>query len=136
MSFNAEYVHVPKNKIRVVVKEPLMPARICLIDGELEAMQNLVGGYIEPYPYNDDIDIYLNEEGKLIGLKPNLKIIHDNMIVDVIVGTVFFAKVDEEGNTVSLELDECFRILFEIENIAVNTEEEQRILSGYLERVL
>ena len=42
------------------------------IDDTLEAMQKVVGGDIEKYmPFDDDVAIICNEEGKVNGLPPN-----------------------------------------------------------------
>lgn len=40
-------------------------------ENELEALQNIVGGYIEVIPLTSDLVLICNEEGKLKGLKPN-----------------------------------------------------------------
>lgn len=45
------------------------------------------------------VDLWVNEEGKLIGLKPNFMIFDGQ---DVAVGPIFFASSDEEGETVGL----------------------------------
>ena len=40
--------------------------------GSLKELQEAVGGYIEAiYPFEDDVCIICNEEGKLMGLPPN-----------------------------------------------------------------
>jgi len=42
------------------------------IDGTLESMQSLVGGYIETYPYEYEPMVFvMNEEGKLQNFKPH-----------------------------------------------------------------
>lgn len=40
------------------------------IDNTLEAMQEIVGGYIEVVPLSDRLLVVCNEEGKLMGLPP------------------------------------------------------------------
>ena len=126
-----------ETKIRVVVKEPLKPAEIRLIDNDLSSMQQVVGGDIEviPFPYNQMFDIYLNEEGKLNRLKPNLRLEHNGEMYDVVVGTVFISKVNEEGEAVSLELSECFQILTEIDKMAIQSVGEQNLFDNDLERI-
>ena len=74
------------------------------ITGDLESMQEIVGGYIElvrlPGLEEHGIDLYVNEEGKLNGLQANFLIYEGR---DLVVGTVFFVGADEEtGETVSL----------------------------------
>lgn len=52
---------------------------------ELEELQRGVGGWIETYPIGAGVICVLNEEGKLLGLKPNFDVWNDT-----IVGNVFF----------------------------------------------
>lgn len=80
------------------------------INGTLEELQSIVGGYIE-IPYisdvfaKNDIDIIINEEGKFIeGLRPEIAIIDSEeiKILDIVYGNCIFVSHDEEGNTVEL----------------------------------
>ena len=72
----------------------------------LENKQKLVGGWLEcvRLPYN--IDLWINEEGLLLDLDLNfVTAVIDKgkpQIVHHIVGDVYFASHDGEGNTVSL----------------------------------
>lgn len=80
------------------------------IENTLEALQKIVGGYIEiPFLsktfYQNEIDIIINEEGKMIeGLKPEIAILEkgSNKVLDVVMGNCLFASHDDEGNTVGL----------------------------------
>lgn len=80
------------------------------IENTLEALQTIVGGYIEiPYlskVFNENkIDVIINEEGKFIdGLKPEIAIVdaETNQILDIVYGNCIFASHDEEGNTKAL----------------------------------
>ena len=61
------------------------------IDGTLESMQKMVGGYIQVlYPFDDPIALICNEEGKFLGLPLN-RGLRDicGRIYDVIAGTFF-----------------------------------------------
>lgn len=65
------------NQIRVVLLRPKQRAEIMVINNTLEDFQSLVGGNIEVVP--DRLEhrkfqslLIVNEEGKLIGLEPNL----------------------------------------------------------------
>lgn len=70
---------------------------------ELEAMQKIVGGYIEVYPLADDVAIVCNEEGKMNGMELNRPIYHEGKIVEIIAGTFFIAGDDISiGEFVSL----------------------------------
>ena len=65
----------------------------------LEAMQSIVGGYIQAiYPYDDPVAIVCNEAGKLLGLEPN-RAIRDpdtNEIIDIICGPFFVCGLNED----------------------------------------
>ena len=54
------------SKIKVLLVEPEKYPKEIVIDDSLEAMQEVVGGDIEEYmPYDDDVAIICNEEGKV-----------------------------------------------------------------------
>lgn len=79
------------------------------IENTLEALQEIVGGWIEiPFIskklYEEGIDIIINEEGKLIGLEPQIAVVKKgtSKILDLIMGNCIFASHDEEGNTIGL----------------------------------
>lgn len=74
----------------------------------LKYMQSIVGGYIE-MPYISEslnvrnIDIVINEEGKLEGLDPNILLMDKNFeIKDIIVGDILFVSNDKKGKTIGL----------------------------------
>lgn len=94
------------SKLRVVVAEPGKPAEIREIDGSFEAMRAIVGGYLECLPIWSGYDVWINEEGKLLGLEPNRLLATgrcDGSAWDV-VGTLFVAD-NEDGETVSLSVE-------------------------------
>ena len=67
-----EPVEAGSGKISVLLVEPNKYPKMIEIDDTLEAMQVVVGGDIEEYmPFEDEVAIICNEEGKLIGLPPN-----------------------------------------------------------------
>lgn len=98
-------------QIRVVVKAEGMfwQPEIKMIDHGLESMQALVtpshleSSNIEcvyvPELAEDGIDLWVNEEGKFNGCKPNFSLFGGQ---DVAFGPVFFSSSDDEGETVSL----------------------------------
>lgn len=108
------------------------------INNTLETLQEIVGGYIE-IPFlsrvfaENDIDIIINEEGKLIeGLKPEIAVMKKstNTILDLVYGTCIFASHDEYGETVGLNDKQLEIIKNELQNIILtnpNTEEIQFI---------
>ena len=55
--------------INVIYVEPGKEARTIEMKDELSEMQNLVGGLIEEYmPFEDDVAIICNDEGKMRGM--------------------------------------------------------------------
>ena len=74
--------------------EPKRELEIIEIDGSLESMQDVVGGYIEIVPWVKGLVLVVNEEGKLLGLDYNFTFGND-----IIVGTAFFAREDGEDLT-------------------------------------
>lgn len=84
-------------KMNVVLVEPNKEARIVKIDNTLKAMQGTVGGYIEAvYPYDDNVAIVCNEEGKIAGLPLNRALKDaDGKVYDVIAGTFFISGLTE-----------------------------------------
>jgi hypothetical protein len=72
-----------------------------------DTLSGAVGGWIECVALSDDLDMWVNEEGKLVGLPVN--VIGTRMWraafgpTDVIVGNVIFTGgVDDEGETLGL----------------------------------
>ena len=59
-------------KISVILIEPGRYPKLIEIEDTLEAMQETVGGYIEEYmPFDDEVAIICNEEGKMNGAELN-----------------------------------------------------------------
>lgn len=93
------------------------------INGSLEELQEIVGGYIEiPYlskEFNENgIDIIINEEGKFIeGLKPEITVVDGKTkkILDVVFGNCIFASHDEEGNTTALNDEQAKIVMQELQ---------------------
>ena len=94
-------------KLRVILCRPGETAEIVVIEDDLESMQELVGGLIEPYdpfysetdPRYENVILVCNEEGKLMQLPPNRAIVdEDGRVMDVIRGPFFlcYAPVESE----------------------------------------
>lgn len=89
--------------IKVLKVEPDKAPELIEMPNELEAMQKIVGGYIEVYPLADDVAIVCNEEGKMNGMELNRPIYHNGQMVEIIAGTFFIAGDDISiGEFVSL----------------------------------
>lgn len=51
--------------MKILVIKPYQKPEVAEIDHTLEAMQAVVGGYIEAvYPFDDEVALVVNEEGK------------------------------------------------------------------------
>lgn len=85
-------------KMKVVLLEPFKEARIAEIDGSLSGMQKIVGGYIEAYyPFEEEVCIICNDEGKINGLPPSRVVRdEDGKVMDVIMGTAFICDCSGE----------------------------------------
>ena len=90
-----------ENKIRVIYVEPNKEARVIEMKDELLEMQNLVGGYIEEYmPFEDDVALICNDEGKMNGMDLNRAIFdNDGQVMDIIAGPFFicYAPIESES---------------------------------------
>lgn len=79
----------------------MKPPRMLELDDNLTAMQNAVGGLIEEYmPFDDEVALICNEEGKMNGMDLNRAIRNDDgQIMDVIAGPFFIAYAPIESET-------------------------------------
>ena len=58
--------------MRVLVIEPERRPEVREIDDSLKAMQEIVGGLIQPiYPFDEPVALVCNDEGKLMNLPAN-----------------------------------------------------------------
>lgn len=95
--------------MKVIVKAPNNPAVEAEIENTLEALQGIVGGYIECIPLTYEALVICNEEGKLRGLLHNF-----NMPMDNVVGTVIICGDEGEDFTdVPITVEEFNKILTE-----------------------
>ena len=94
----------------VLIVEPEKAPRMASIIGDLNSLQQVVGGFIEAvYPYDDPVAIVCHEEGKLIGLPLNRKL-ED---YDIIAGTFIVCGLGEEDfDSLTPELAEKYRDKF------------------------
>jgi hypothetical protein len=90
------------SEILVVIVDPGKAPYKLMIPNELNVFNTLVGGYIEivtiRYGFEKSIAITLNEEGKLLNLPFNRRIVN----FDVLVGTFFITAYNVYGNNISL----------------------------------
>ena len=103
-------------KIRVVYCEPGRPARVTQIGTALEDLQKAVGGLIEAYyPFEEEVCIVCNDEGKLNGMSANRAIYdEEHNIQDIIFGPFFVCDCSTpEFGSLSEEQTERYRRMFE-----------------------
>lgn len=83
-------------QIKVVVVEPMKEAYVEVVENKLEALQKLVGGYIEVVPFTNEAVVGVcNEEGKINGLPLNRAMYNNNgEIRDIVAGTMFIVGDD------------------------------------------
>lgn len=84
--------------ITVVMCEPGMPARTVKIGTSLEDLQKAVGGYIEAcYPFEEEVCIVCNDEGKFNGMSPCRAVYGDDkQMLDIIFGPFFICDCSGE----------------------------------------
>ena len=87
------------DKITVVYIEPGKLAKIAEIGTNLEDLQAAVGGCIEAfYPFEEEVCIVCNDEGKFNGMKLNRGIYgEDGKLMDIIAGPFFIAYAPVES---------------------------------------
>jgi len=111
------------DQIQVVVVEPMKKPFKKIIQNTLEAQQELVGGYIEVITMGETekggrMAITLNEEGKLINLPYNRRIIGRGGS-DVFVGTFFITAYNMQGDNISLSDADCEKIMKKFKGMEV-----------------
>lgn len=79
--------------LRVIVKHPGRAPQVAMIDGALNSLQHVVGGFIEVMHIGGGMDLVFNEEGLLLGLKRNAQIFGGAGTAEI-VGSMFFVGVD------------------------------------------
>ena len=82
----------------VLVVEPGRAPYVKEIDSGLKSLQSEVGGWIEAvYPFEEEVALICNEEGKLCGLPLNRALVNeDGEIYDIIAGTFLVAGLGAE----------------------------------------
>ena len=87
--------------MRVLVIEPECRPEVREIDDSLKAMQEIVGGYIQPiYPFDDPVALVCNDEGKLMNLPANRGLRDkDRQIYDIVFGTFFLCGAHADSDS-------------------------------------
>lgn len=111
-----------EEKIKVILCEPGKVARVTEITNTLDGLQAAVKGDIEAfYPFEDDVCIICNEEGKFNGMNPCRGVYaSDGKIMDVVFGPFIICDVST-GHFGSLpdEYIEKYKRMFERPEIII-----------------
>lgn len=90
----------------------------------LQVLQTAVGGWVQAIDLDDSLTLWLNEEGKLVGLphNPYAQFAWDKRYgahTDYMVGdAVFTGGTDEEGATLGLDRDTADQIRMMVQQVA------------------
>ena len=87
-----------KEKLRCILVKVFEQPKVIEIENNLSTLQKYVGGLIDIVELEDDVDIIINDEGKLLSLSPNLVLYEFG---DIIVGD-FLVVGQKNGETISL----------------------------------
>ena len=108
-NFSADGIEIIPEKekmITVLLVEPMKYPEVVKIHNELEGLQAVVGGLIEPiYPFDDPVALVGNGESKLLGMAPNRLLKDKNGTpYDILCGPFFICGIGREDFT-SLKLE-------------------------------
>ena len=110
--------------LKILVVEPMQPCRVQEILHTLEAMRQIVDGYIESVSFQREA-IICNEEGKLRGLPYNRPLLDESGLpMDILQGTFFVTGVDGERFT-SLTDEQIQRYKDLYDNVMIITAEKE-----------
>ena len=115
------------DKINVLICEPLTAPYMKEIDSSLESLQATVGGLIQAiYPFEDQVALVCNEEGKINGMTLNRAVYGDEgQMLDIIAGPFFICGLTEDSfGSLSPELAEKYSNLFHCPEIFVREGDE------------
>ena len=89
-----------RDKLRIIVCRVDERAEVIEIEDSLKAMQEVVGGLIQEYmPFEDEVALIVNEEGKMTGLPLNRGICNEKgRLQDIVAGDFFicYAPIESE----------------------------------------
>lgn len=84
----------------VIRKRPGEQLEAISIDHSLKTLQSEVGGDIQGiYPFKGPYSIICNETGKVDKLMPNIALVSDLEVVDILFGTVLFVRLSDDDYT-------------------------------------
>ena len=80
-------------KIKVVVQEPGKISEIATVVNDLKPMHELIGGYLETLTLPNGLVLVMDEEGRLKGLRENVRCVQFGTIV----GRIFITAAEGES---------------------------------------
>lgn len=110
--------------MRILRVEQYKPPFVKEIDPGLESLQSEVDGWIETiYPFEDDIALICNEEGKINGLELNRALRDENgEVYDVIAGPFLIVGCGEENfDSLSEDMIDKYREIFSQPEVFIRT---------------
>ena len=110
--------------MKVLRVEKYKPPFVKEIDPGLESLQHEVGGWIEAtYPFEEDVALICNEEGKINGMELNRALRDDDgEIYDAIAGPFLIVGLgDEDFTSLSDDLIEKYRDIFAQPEVFIRT---------------
>ena len=91
-------------KMKVIVLEPMKEAYLAEIENDLSGMQKVVGGYIQGiYPFEEEVCLVVNEEGKINGMHLNRAIYAEPEEVEMSYTEMrnLFHRAEDEGKHIT-----------------------------------
>ena len=108
-----------RDKLRIIVCRVDERAEVIEIEDSLKAMQEVVGGLIQEYmPFEDEVALIVNEEGKMMGLPLNRGICNEKgRLQDIVAGDFFicYAPIESERFlSMPPDLEKKYKELFDL----------------------
>ena len=102
--------------MKAIKVSPKTKAKLVNIENTLDSLQNEVGGYIQVlYPFDDQVAIICDEEGKLSGKKANRALRDESGdVYDIVCGDFLIVGLSEDDFTdLTPELQEKYFYMFD-----------------------
>lgn len=96
--------------MKAMIVKKIKDNRFELMEIDIDGLRDMIAavdGTISAFDYSqklfeNHIDSYCNDEGKLRHLTPSIAVFNKGQLVDVVCGNVLFTGVDDNGKTISL----------------------------------
>lgn len=83
--------------MRVIRKRPHEDLEVIYIKGDFESLSKEVGGVLQgTYPFKGPYSLLCNDNDKSEGLEPNIALVRDCDLVDIVVGTILIVRLGDE----------------------------------------